>query len=129
MATPDLLSKGLIPFIAKAHRNTYAAPPEIKKKYRCETPILPGHKDYHFVDGDWAYHDSYAGAFWAPGREVVFFKDAPVWCMSYQGRDTQKLSEELQEAFTAFLKKALRNFTDDVPFRGPVLFKEEDWEA
>jgi len=84
----------LLSFIAKAHRNTYAAPKVVKKRYRCN-PVLEGHKDHHFIDGDWAYHDSYAGWSWPPGREVVFFKGKPVWCMSYQG----KASEGLEKAF------------------------------
>lgn len=67
--------KTLLDFIAKAHRHTFAAPSEIRKLYKCAVPILPSHKDYDFVDGDFRYHDSYAGSSWAPGREVVFFKE------------------------------------------------------
>lgn len=118
----------LLEFIAKAHRNTYAAPKEIKAKHKCETPILLGHKDYDFVDGDWAYHDSYAGSSWAPGREVVFYEGLPVWCMSYQGQTLEELSEELIEQTFTFLKKALMNFDEAVPFRGPPQFKEGDFE-
>ena len=94
----------LLGFLYKAHRNTYAAPKEIKSKYKCES-ILPGHKDYHFVEGDWAYHDSYAGISWAPGREVVFFKGEPVWCMSYQGQTIGELSDEFIAEIFEFLKK------------------------
>jgi hypothetical protein len=118
----------LIGFIAKAHRNTYAAPQEIKSKYKCKIPILPEHKDYDFVDGDWRYHDSYAGSSWAPGREVVFFKDEPVWCMSYQGQTLGDLSTEFIDETFEFLKKALRKFTDEIPFRGLDGFEEGDFK-
>jgi len=120
--------KSLLAFIAKAHRNTYAAPKETKLKYRCKTPILTGHKDYDFVDGDWRYHDSYAGNWWAPGREVIFFKEKPVWCMSYQGRTADDLPEGFVEEVFCFLKKALLHFDDDAPLRGPSYFKEDDFE-
>jgi hypothetical protein len=57
----------------------------VRKKHRCAVPILEGHKDYEFREGDLLYYDSYAGKNWAPGREVVFLKGVPVWCMAYQG--------------------------------------------
>ncbi len=118
----------LLKLIAKAHRNTYAAPKEIKSKYKCATPILPGHIDYHFTEGDWEYHDSYAGSQWAPGSEVVLFKGQPIWRMSYQGKTVEGLSKEFIEEAFGFFKKALRSFPDDMPFRGPSSFKEGDFE-
>jgi hypothetical protein len=120
--------ESLLEFIAKAHKNTYAAPKEIKLQYKCQTPILEGHKDYDFVDGDWRYHDSYAGSQWAPGREVVFYQNKPVWCMSYQGQTAQNLSEYLVEKTFEFLKNALRNMDENMPFRGPVLFAQNGFE-
>ena len=118
----------LLNFIAKAHQNTYAAPKEIKEKNKCETPILEKHVDYDFIEGDWRYHDSYAGSSWAPGREVVFFKNQPIWCMSYQGQTIDGLSAEFIGETFEFLKKALRKFTNEVPFRGLDGFKEGDFE-
>lgn len=120
--------KSLLEFIAEAHRHTYAAPKEVKSKCKCKTPILPGHKDYHFRDRDWEYHDSYAGSFWAPGGEVVFLKGNPIWRMSYQGQTIEGLTEEFIEETFEFLKKALRNFSDELPFRGPARFREGDFE-
>lgn len=118
----------LLEFIAKAHQHTYAAPPEVRKQHKCATPILPGHKDYHFVDGDWAYHDSYAGSQWAPGREVVFYQDQPVWCMSYQGQHNDIYSEKFfQEQVFPFLKRALQKFDPEMPFRGPSNYQERDF--
>jgi len=132
----------LLEFIATAHRHTYAAPKEIKNKYKCKIPIQPGHKDYDFIDGIWRYHDSYAGRIWAPGKEVVFFNEKPVWTMSYQGkvkeelpwtmsyqgRTEKGLSEEFIENMYSFLKKSLMNFDDKQPFRGPPEFREHAFE-
>ena len=120
--------ESFLEFIAKAHKHTYAAPADVKAKYRCENPILQGHKDYDFIDGDWRYHDSYAGQLWAPGKEVVFYKDNPVWCMSYQGQAAEGLQDDFIEKVYLFLKKALRACTPDTPFRGPPSFKEGDFE-
>ncbi|MDA3836479.1 MAG: DUF5680 domain-containing protein [Nanoarchaeota archaeon] len=119
--------ESFLKFLAKAHKNTYAAPKEIKLKYKCETPILPNHKDYEFTDGDFRYHDSYAGNSWAPGREVVFFRNKAVWCMSYQGQTNEDLSEDFIDRTFEFLKKALMNFNESMPFRGPKEFSDGDF--
>jgi len=120
--------KELLAFILKAHKNTYAASAEIKQKNKCKTPILIGHKDYHFKEGKWEYHDSYAGKDWAPGREVVFLNGEPVWCMSYQGRNNPAYpSEFFQEQVFPFLKEALKNIDENMPFRGPNKFEEGEF--
>ena len=124
----DIDEKSLLEFIAKAHRNTYAAPENIKSRHRCETPILEGHKDYEFVEGDWGYHDSYAGTSWAPGHEVVFFKGEPVWSMSYQGQTVSEYPERFINEVFYFLKMALRETSDDMPFRGPSKFRTGDFK-
>ncbi|MFC1722747.1 DUF5680 domain-containing protein [Nanoarchaeota archaeon] len=119
--------EALLKFTAKAHRNTYAALKELQKKFKCEVPVLEGHKDYDFVEGDFRYHDSYTGSAWAPGREVVFFKGEPVWVMAYQGRTPEGLDKDFVEESFEFLKKALMALTDEVPFRGLDGFSEGDY--
>jgi len=121
-------ASSLLKFLTLAHRNTYAAPKEVKQQYKCLSPILEGHKDYDFVQGEWRYHDSYAGSSWAPGREVVFFRNKPVWSMSYQGQTVAGLSNKFIEEMFEFLKNALRHFKEDQPFRGPSLFSEGNFE-
>jgi len=129
METTQVNKEELLQFIAKAHRNTYAAPKEVRRLHRCEQPILAGHKDYDFKEGDWEYHDSYAGQDWAPGREVVFLKGKPVWAMAYQGKHNESYpSEFFQNQAFSFLRNALRNISDEMPFRGPESFKEGDFE-
>ena len=121
-------NKELLAFIASAHRNTYAAPKEIRQKSKMQTPFLPGHKCYYFKDGDWEYFDGYAGEEWAPGREVVLCKRAPVWAMSYQGKHNEDYSADFfQNRAFPFLKKALTNMEDTMPFRGPKEFKERNF--
>ncbi len=119
----------LLKFIAKAHTNTYGAPKELKDKFRCKSPIQNQHKDYEFNEGEFIYHDSYAGSFNAPGREVIFFKDNPVWAMAYQGKINPKFDNEFyKEKVFPFLKKALRNIDETQPFRGPKKFIDNEFE-
>ncbi|MBM3233377.1 hypothetical protein FJZ18_04395 [Candidatus Pacearchaeota archaeon] len=141
--TTDLNSDELLKFILKAHRNTYAALKEVRQKNRFDIPILPGHKDYDFAEGKWRYHDSYSGRLWAPGREVIFLDEKPVWCMSYQGMPC-KFSPECKnnqssearilpmefydENVFPFLKRALMRADESMPFRGPPRFNEEEFE-
>ncbi|MEK6893069.1 MAG: DUF5680 domain-containing protein [Nanoarchaeota archaeon] len=128
MKVQEINREELLEFIAKAHRNTYAAPGEIRQKHRCKVPILSGHKDYEFVDGLWRYHDSYAGRILAPGSEVVFFKDVPVWRMSYQSMPDESLSPSYyQNCVFPFLRRALTAFKDDCPFRGLNGFTEPEY--
>ena len=119
----------LIAFITKAHRHTYAAPNEVRKRHLCEIPVSQGHTDHEYSEGDLRYHDSYAGSTWAPGREVVFYKEDPIWCMAYQGQNNSEYGEQFfQEQAFPFLKRALMNFEDGTPFRGPREFSEGDFK-
>lgn len=121
--------KLLLDFIAKAHRNTYAAPIEIRKQHLCNNPIQLGHEDYEFIEGDFRYHDSYAGKHWAPGKEVVFFHEKPYWTMAYQGQTNSNFDNNFfEEQAFPFLKKALMNFDDSLPFRGPKEFSEKHFK-
>lgn len=115
----------LLQFIAKAHRNTYAAPKEIREKYSVKVPVLPGHKDFHYSDGPWSYYDSYAGSFRAPGRECVFFENRPAWAMAYSGMLKAEFTKDAGEIYS-FLKTALMKFKDDIPYRGPSTWKEKN---
>jgi hypothetical protein len=125
----EINKQELLKFIAEAHRNTYAAPKEIRQKSKLSIPFLPGHKCFHFTSGDWEYFDGYAGSEWAPGREVVLLKGKPVWAMSYQGKHDEAYSGDFfqNEAFP-FLKNALTNMDDSIPFRGPKEFVAGDFK-
>ncbi len=71
--------KQLLSFIYKAHKNTYAASKEVKKNYKLDTPTNKNHVEYLFSEGDFEYHDSYAGLRQAPGKEIVYFNKKPIW--------------------------------------------------
>ena len=119
----------LLAFIARAHRHTYAAPDEIGNMHLCKVPVLQGHTDHEYSEGDLKYHDSYAGTIWAPGREVVFYRGEPIWCMAYQGQHNSAYDDVFfQEQAFPFLKRALMSFDDNIPFRGPTEFCEDDFK-
>jgi len=117
----------LLNFIHEAHHHTYAAPEEIKIKYKT-TSFQSKHKDYAYKKGKFRYRDSYAGWRWPPGKETVFYDEEPVWCMSYQGKSLDNLSNEFIEGVYSFLKKALMQSSQEMPFRGPIKYSKGDFQ-
>lgn len=89
----------------------------------------PGFDEIEYKSGDWIFHDSYSGHYFAPGQEVVYFKNKPVWAMAYAGGMKFKYHSDekmAKETFT-FLKKAMLAMDPAKPFRGPGKFDEGDW--
>ncbi|MAG39747.1 hypothetical protein CMI41_02160 [Candidatus Pacearchaeota archaeon] len=129
MKTNKPNQRELLAFIANAHKNTYAAPKDVREKSKMQTPFLPGHKCFYFGEGDYEYYDGYAGSEWAPGREIVLHSGDPIWAMAYQGKHNESFdSNFFQDRVFPFLKKALTNVDKNMPFRGPSEFKEGEFE-
>lgn len=78
-----------------------------------------------FELGDWRMHDNFFGGEPWGGREVVFFKEKPVWIMVMYGAVDSSINN-FEEVY-GFLQKSLRNQPKDLPLRGPKLFQEEDF--
>jgi hypothetical protein len=93
-------------------------------------PQRPGFNEIEYQKGDWLFHDSYSGHFFAPGQEVVYYKSKPVWAMAYSGGMKEKFhSDELFTKNTiVFLKKALLEMDPKKPFRGPERYQYADWK-
>jgi len=67
-------------FVVRAKAATYAGDGFTLLPYRLDS------RDFQFVDGEWAYHDSYVGTTDFSGQEVVYRERRAVWAMSYYGR-------------------------------------------
>ncbi len=104
--------EALTDFILKAKISTYAAEgAEVE-------PERPSFRELHYAEGDWDYHDSYAGYYRAPGQEVVRFQGKPVWTMSYDGGMSTEYHGNrsfAKQTFT-FLKEALKQVERSNPF-------------
>ena len=106
--------KQLTNFLIKARSNTYAG-----DSGKVES-VFKGSYQLEFTEGDWFYRDVYNngnGIF--VGLETIYFKDTPVWSMSYFG-NYKKLSEEEVDKV---LRKSLIEKQDDTR-----LFKEVSYE-
>ncbi len=114
--------EALARFLLKSKTQTYAG------DGKAVSPERPGFKELLYEEGDWSYRDSYVGFYSAPGQEIVRFKGAPVWSMSYfdgmlPGHRTLALAKQT----FAFLKEALSLVEVTRPFRGPESLSRSPW--
>lgn len=111
--------KELCKFLVKAKKSTYAAGDNAEK-------IIGDDKSTTIVfeDGDWKYHDNYFGGEPYGGREVVFFKDKPIYIMTYYGLVDESVSDI--NIVYGILMNALKLIPEDKPYRGPEKYDEND---
>ncbi len=77
MTTFDLNT--LHAFVVRTKAATYVGSGQKLLPYRL------GSHDLQFIDGDWAYHDSYLGESDFIGEEIVYYHGQVVWGMNYFG--------------------------------------------
>jgi hypothetical protein len=82
--------------------------------------------EYRSLNGLWRLTNESAGYFSAPGVSRVFYKDIPVWGLSYAGEGVTEDSYDLANPSIEFLKQALLEVTPQMPFRGPHFFSTPD---
>ncbi|MBI5148258.1 hypothetical protein HZA33_01110 [Candidatus Pacearchaeota archaeon] len=113
-------------FLVRAKKATYAGD---GAEVAADKVQRPGFKELVYREGDWEYRDSYKGFYLAPGQEIVRFKGEAVWAMAYSGGMSFKDHGNLDFAKKtfAFLKKALSQVNEKMPFRGPGNFKEGEY--
>lgn len=95
-------------FVYLAKQHTYAANGQSNR-----LKLRQGSKDYQFQLDDFSYHDSYVGNECFVGEEVVYQRQQPVWALTYSGK---VLSDHFS---SSFLKEALQQVPETIPFRGP----------
>lgn len=101
-------------FLVRAKKKTYAGKGSESERTR------PCSHDLKYREGDFLYIDTYLGGEMFSGEEAVWLKDQPVYAMNYSGR-------VLDEPFSSdFLKAALLLVPEEMPFRGPKVFQEQE---
>ncbi|MHB8134690.1 MAG: DUF5680 domain-containing protein [Anaerolineaceae bacterium] len=110
MTNEIIYSNPFILFLIKAKQNTYAGEGQLSQ------PSRPTSKDLAFQEGSFKYIDTYLGDIDFMGEEAVWYEGKPIWGMNYVGR---MLVEKIPGGFIEFLKKALINVPQEMPYRGP----------
>ncbi len=110
-------------FLFEANAHGYASDPQRI------IPQRPNFQEIEYRRGEWTFRDSFAGHFFAPGQEIVYFKNQPVWAMAYAGgmKFEHHNDEDLTKKTFKFLKTALLQMDPAKPYRGPSNFKDGDW--
>ena len=106
----------IISFLIKAKKATYSSGKSPKR-------YSNGNKVYVFKHKDFQYRDLYFGSLIDSGIEVIYYKNSPIWSMSFRGGMTT--SEIDSHICFEFLKKALSNPDNKLPARGPMLYKSD----
>lgn len=107
--------KNIISFLLRAKKNGYAAHAPEQPSSR------PASHDIKYEEQNMLYIDTYLGGEKFTGEEAVWQDNTPVWAMNFSGR-------VLSQNFAGeFLKEALSNVTEELPFRGPLVHKNGDY--
>lgn len=114
----------LLDFVVEAGQHGWAA--ESKRE---ERPQRPNFKELVYERGEWQYRDSYTGYFMAPGTSLVYYKQRPVWCMTYGGTGQEPTHFDQAKETYAFLRNALMQPEPAFPVRGPSRFEDEQTGA
>ncbi|MFA5131872.1 MAG: DUF5680 domain-containing protein [Candidatus Paceibacterota bacterium] len=106
-------------FIFEASRATYASGDNsIKHKEE------DGSTTISYSSGEYRMHDNYFGGEPYGGREVIFLNNKAIWMMVYYGLVHKGVVNS--EVYT-FLMDSLSHNTKDIPYRGPEIYKKENW--
>ena len=108
-------------FLNEAHKNSYASARAVKTN-----SLRPRSEDYHFVEDNLTYHDTYFGGGKFIGEEIVYMNNEPVWGMNYYG-GTVKEDVQVEDIYK-FLKSALLQQTDTFSARGPKEYRNGFFE-
>lgn len=104
-----------ISFLIRAKRSTYPV-----NENKVASSRTKSH-DYSYSENGYKYLDTYLGGEKFSGSEAVWHHDNPIWSMNYIGRIIGDFFDN------DFLKEALLNVTDDIPYRGPEIFVKGDY--
>jgi hypothetical protein len=110
----EAASTELARFLVRAKRSTYASR---------DSSLLRAQQGGHevgFSDGPFRYLDRYFGETRFAGQEVVWRGERPLWSLIYRGTT----AEDAPGGFPAFHKAALRQVTEEAPFRGPARYRD-----
>jgi len=111
----------LIHFLLHARRQTCACQGSVE-------PLLPGARQQEYYEAPFLLRAISFGQLSFVGQETVYFRQHPVWAMSYAGGALPTLShpEEIHRLY-AFLQQALQLVSYERPFRGPQRYHAEPY--
>jgi len=110
------MDKNIAEFLVRAKKTIFAADRTKMESSR------PNSKDIQYVEGNLKYIDTFLGGTNFAGEEALWKDDIPFWSMNYIGR---LLSNDI--AIFKFLNEALLLVPEEYPYRGPLLYENDDY--
>lgn len=111
----DIDISKVISFLVRAKKSTYPVGTNKVQSTRIKSI------DFSYEEDPYKYYDTYLGGEKFSGEEAIWLYDNPIWSMNYSGR-------VLGDNFNiSFLKEALSEVSDDLPYRGPRIFTKGDY--
>lgn len=114
--TPQVTNTNqLVSFLVEAKKSTYASHKNKMNSLRKDS------HDYSYHNGKYQYYDSFFGASFFHGQEIIYDDVHVCWSMNYYGK---VLSEDFN---SEFLKEALALVNEQRPFRGPEIYTRGEY--
>lgn len=114
----------LIHFLLHAKRCTYA----VQGDNASVPPLLPGSLQLEYREPPFFYRDIYFGMASFVGQETVYFREHPVWSLSYAGGVVPEIHTRNEvRAIYAFLRQALQLVAYERPYRGPQFYHADTY--
>lgn len=108
------IDEKIIDFLCRAKKLTYAGGGNESQSSR------PNSHDLKYIEENFKYIDTYLGSEKFIGEEAIWINDRPFWAMNYSGRITD-------EGFSgSFLKEVLSKVTKEYPYRGPMVYQNQN---
>ena len=121
MQEKPISTEELREFLVKAKREGYASGKEAAK-------LSSGEKMFELKNGVWRYMDVYKGGDkYFSGDEKVFHKESLVWKMDYEGGVQSSIGRGKAKEIYEFLRAVLRDVKEEIPFRGPFMFRRGEF--
>lgn len=120
----DFALDEFVDFLLTAKKATYAS----QGDEASVEPLLAGYSQLEYREGDYFYRDLYVGMSFFAGQETVYFRNEPIWTMTYGGgTGNEQRMDEVREIYT-FLREAMSEVSQDNPYRGPSTYVQAEYQ-
>ncbi|MHA1255432.1 MAG: DUF5680 domain-containing protein [Promethearchaeota archaeon] len=106
-------------FLCNAKRSTYAS---IEDNGKVKSILQQSHQ-LEYREGPFFYRDIYFGGDYFVGLETAYYRNDPIWAMSYAGGLNAGVNTNQAPDIYEFLQEALMRITVLKPYRGPESYQ------
>ncbi|MRN54506.1 hypothetical protein GJB61_16100 [Paenibacillus sp. LC-T2] len=120
----DFALDEFVGFLLTAKKATYAS----QGDEASVEPLLAGFRQLEYQKGEYFYRDLYVGMSFFAGQESVYFRNEPIWTMTYGGGTGNEQRVFEVRAIYTFLREALSVVSQESPYRGPSTYVQAEYQ-